>query len=99
MDCSAKDGSSSSVIPAPGGNPGFFSAELAWIPAFAGMTNGRSLLQLSAPLLSKGDTKNTRKTQSSDSFSKAFLPPVFVIFAPFVVSNTSQSFRLQLAIH
>jgi hypothetical protein len=26
------------VIPAAGGNPGLVSAELAWIPAFAGMT-------------------------------------------------------------
>ncbi|MGE5852064.1 MAG: hypothetical protein ACM35E_02905 [Deltaproteobacteria bacterium] len=26
------------VIPAAGGNPGLVNAELAWIPAFAGMT-------------------------------------------------------------
>ncbi|MGZ9262785.1 MAG: hypothetical protein ACXW6V_25255, partial [Candidatus Binatia bacterium] len=45
------------------GNPGLFCAELAWIPAFAGMTEPRSLFVvhiIPAHVFSKEDTKSTK---------------------------------------
>src|SRR5215207_4368145 len=43
-----------------GGNPGLFSAELAWIPAFAGMTESRRFFvsqNVSPQVFSKDDSK------------------------------------------
>jgi len=47
------------------GNPGSFTAELAWMPAFAGMTeqDAFSLSETSAP---KSFSKETGRLRSSD---------------------------------
>ena len=45
------------------GNPGLFCAELAWIPAFAGMTEPRRLFVvhiIPSHVFSKDDTKSTK---------------------------------------
>src|SRR5689334_9472826 len=80
MDCSAEDGSYSSVIPAPGGNPGLFSGRISLDTrpstplrtCFRGYDERRYLLQLSAPLFSK-ETRRPRSSDSSSNFSFSYL--------------------------
>ena len=54
------------------GNPGLFCAELAWIPAFAGMTGAPEALRvhiIPSHVFSKEDTKSTKVGQiNSETF-------------------------------
>jgi hypothetical protein len=55
-----------------GGNPGFFAAELAWIPAFAGMTEQkRSVNTIERSVICAGFLKATRK---APKYRDLFLP-------------------------
>ncbi|MGZ9213057.1 MAG: hypothetical protein ACXW53_14270, partial [Candidatus Binatia bacterium] len=59
------------------GNPGLFCAELAWIPAFAGMTEPRSLFVahiIPAHVFSK-EARRTRRFRKNNI-------PNFVLFVP-----------------
>ncbi|MGZ8443905.1 MAG: hypothetical protein ACXWXZ_10945 [Candidatus Binatia bacterium] len=62
------------------GNPGLFCAELAWIPAFAGMTEPRRLFGvhiIPSQVFSKEVTKDTKGSE--------IITPNFVLFVSFVV--------------
>ena len=55
-----------------GGNPGLFSAELAWIPAFAGMTDPGGIFTaqiISGLVFSKEDMKSMKKIDKSPRFT------------------------------
>jgi len=52
------------------GNPGLFTAELAWIPAFAGMTESRRFIRFAEHLpicILKGGAKDTKVVEDRGS--------------------------------
>ncbi|MGZ9257770.1 MAG: hypothetical protein ACXW50_25365, partial [Candidatus Binatia bacterium] len=88
------------------GNPGLFCAELAWIPAFAGMTEPRRLFVvhiIPSHVFSKELTKDTKGSENYYSELRALRVlrgelsfPNFAFFAPFgVKSPEADSHRAQ----
>jgi|SoiMethySBSTD1v2_1073268.scaffolds.fasta_scaffold72505_4 hypothetical protein len=91
MDCSAEDGSSSSVIPAPGGNPGLFSGRISLDTRFRGYDE---LKVPSAPVsvsIFNGAHEVLRRNKImkiGHCFQIVF--PTFVSFAYFVVRHAGE---------